>query len=376
MPKPKIRVMLDSGAYSAWTHNKSISLPEYIQFIEACKDHVWLYVNLDVIPGSIDRKRTEADTSKAAKQSYANLQKMKEAGLKPLPVFHQGEDWSWLEKMIEDGEEYIGISTAKNQPNIVQEKWLDKFFSVVTNRDGRPVIKVHGFGSAHVTLLKRHPYYSVDSAGWRIAAAYGKMYVPPYHAGKPQWLMHPFLVTMTGNYQESPHSQARQLEKLGEREQDMVRKFLEEEVGVNVGMARYSDRTRYRALAVYYQKVADAIRDIRFTSPVHSMIRQMPALLVNAPPVKFKHLNFVFSTAYDLDCCTALLEAKADLHLLSYWELKNRPEVLETYAQGKVITARPPAGIKADWDSRRYIAHRGRSLAKRMRDHGEQSNEA
>lgn len=360
--------MLDSGAYSAWTHNKSIDVNEYIQFVKACKDHLWLYVNLDVIPGTIARMRTSDDTAKAAKKSYENLQRMKDAGLKPLPVFHQGEDWSWLEKMISDGEQYIGISTAKNQPNSVQERWLDKFFTAITDRQGRPLIKVHGFGSAHVSLLKRHPYFSVDSAGWRIAAAYGKMYVPRYHEGRPDYLANPFLVTMSGNFQLSTHSQSRQLEGLGPTESEAVKRFLEEECKCNVGMARYSDRVRYRALAIYYQRVSEAIKDIRFKSPVHSVIREELPSITGRKPVKFPHLSFVYSTAYDLDCCVALMEAKADLHLLSYWELKNRPEVLETYSQGEVVSARPPVGIKTDWNNRRYIAHRGRSLARRILD--------
>jgi hypothetical protein len=50
---------------------------------------------------------------------------MKDAGLKPLPVFHHGEHFSWLERMLADGESYIGISTAKNLPDLVQRRWLD-----------------------------------------------------------------------------------------------------------------------------------------------------------------------------------------------------------------------------------------------------------
>jgi len=88
-----------------------------------------------------------------------------------------------------------------------------------------------------------------------------------------------------------------------------------------------------------------------------------------------KHLNFVFSTAYDSDCCAALLEAKADLHLLSYYEIKKRPEILEKYAmEGRVVSNRPPVGVEIDWDNPRYVAHRGRSIAKRILELGRQEN--
>ena len=65
----------------------------------------WLsvYANLDVIPGRSDRVRTTADAEVSAEQSYRNLQIMKDAGLKPLPVFHHGEHFRWLvEGMAEE----------------------------------------------------------------------------------------------------------------------------------------------------------------------------------------------------------------------------------------------------------------------------------
>ena len=59
-----------------------------------------MYVNLDSIPA----KKTLEAREAAARQSYKNQQVMKEAGLHPIPVFHQGENWLWLEKMLKDGE--------------------------------------------------------------------------------------------------------------------------------------------------------------------------------------------------------------------------------------------------------------------------------
>jgi hypothetical protein len=114
-PKPLIKVMLDSGAYSAWRQSGTIAIDDYIRFVRDVEPCVHTYVNLDVIPGALERPRTWNDTQASADASYRNLQKMKDAGLRPLPVFHQGEDFKWLEKMLADGEDYIGISSAKNQ---------------------------------------------------------------------------------------------------------------------------------------------------------------------------------------------------------------------------------------------------------------------
>src|SRR5215510_8863381 len=114
----RINLFLDSGAYSAWTKGQTIDVREYIKFIQAAAPWLSFYVNLDVIPGRADRVRTVADVEASAAQSYRNLQIMKDAGLRPIPVFHHGEHFRWLEKMLADGED-IGVSTAKNLPDIV-----------------------------------------------------------------------------------------------------------------------------------------------------------------------------------------------------------------------------------------------------------------
>jgi hypothetical protein len=274
---PKIDVFLDSGAYSSWKNNQTIPLKDYIEFVREVEPYVQTYANLDVILGRIGRPRTNEDVAESAKQSYRNLQIMKDAGLKPLPVFHQGESYSWLERMLMDGEDYIGISTAKNIPNpVMRNRWLDEFFSLATDSKGRPLIKVHGFGSAHVELLRRYPFFSVDSAGWAKAGANGKIYIPQYRNGQPDYLADPGLVTITGNFQKSPHGQRRQLANLAYIRPDWFQathRFLEEEVGVNVGMARYCSRVRRQALAVYYTRMSAQIKDVRFhdrRSPVGS----------------------------------------------------------------------------------------------------------
>ena len=112
--EPGIRLFLDSGAYTAWTKGQTIDVHEYIKFVHEVEPCIATYANVDVIPGGSDRVRTTADAEASARRSYRNLQIMKDAGLKPLPVFHQGEHFRWLETMLVDGEDYIGVSTAKD----------------------------------------------------------------------------------------------------------------------------------------------------------------------------------------------------------------------------------------------------------------------
>jgi hypothetical protein len=321
------------------------------------KSYCWAYANLDVIPGSSKGPRTVAQVNASAEQSYRNLQIMKDAGLKPLPVFHQMESFRWLERMLNDGEDFIGISTAKHMPNLVQNRWLDEFFSLVTDRTGRPLIKVHGFGSADVDLLRRHPFFSVDSAGWTIAGGYGKIYVPPYHNGKPNYLGKPELITVSGLFNNNRWAERRQFANLGRTAAETVRRFLEEEVGVTIEMARESYKVRWQALAVYYLRVTETIKNVRFQ---HRRLGAR-ALVRRQNPIELDRFHFFFATSPDRATLSTLSAVGARNHLLSYWEIKNRPEVIEPYVMERKVILRKRIG--RDRNEPGCLPDRGRSLA-------------
>lgn len=373
--KSRVNILLDSGAYSAWSHNKTIDVRDYIKFVKQVKDQVWCYVNLDVIPGSINRKRTREEVEVSAAKSYQNLERMRDAGLRPLPVFHQGESFSWLEKMIADGEEYIGVSTAKNQPNRVQNRWLDQFFSAITDSKGRPIVRVHGFGSAHVGLLKRLPWQSVDSAGWRIAPAFGQIYVPVYRNGRPDYIAAPQMVWICDrdNKHTSKSGALYQLERYGPVTQAAVRQFLEEEVGCDLGMARHDPFYRCQAMVTYYVRVCECIKDVRFHHSKPDFVQQFNRIPGRA--VKIDDLNFIFSTAYDKKSFEVLRAAGAKYDLLSYYELKNRPEAIEQYLNGQ-FKERPAVGLKREhqkFTNRRYRDARARALIARVAEYARET---
>ena len=72
---PKARVILDSGAFSAWKKKAEISVNEYISYCKAHKDKFYAMINLDVIGN--------------AEKSFENFKIMKKAGLDVVPVFHR-----------------------------------------------------------------------------------------------------------------------------------------------------------------------------------------------------------------------------------------------------------------------------------------------
>ena len=146
------RFILDSGAFSAFTLNKEINIYEYIDFIKEHK--IKQYANLDAIGDP--------------KQTNLNLNIMRKNGLNPKPVFHTGESLDYLDNIIEC--EYIALGGMVGHTNL--EDWLDKVFNYIYKKNSK--IKIHGFGMTNYKLIKKYPWFSVDSTSWLAPVAFGR----------------------------------------------------------------------------------------------------------------------------------------------------------------------------------------------------------
>jgi hypothetical protein len=111
------QVIIDSGAYSAWTSGKSVNRKEYLDFIYQVKidfapycSQIY-YVNLDKIPGNPGRRPTLTEIEDSAKQGMENYHWFKEKGVQTIHIFHQHERWEWLAEIMKLAP-YIGISPA------------------------------------------------------------------------------------------------------------------------------------------------------------------------------------------------------------------------------------------------------------------------
>jgi len=350
MPRPSISVMLDCGAFSAWRRGEVIDLPAYIEFVKRHQHLLDCYVALDVIPGSLGRApgslkrpRTLEEIKVSGAQSYANLQAMKAAGLRhAIPTFHQGEELCWLERMLRDGESYIGISPAKNMPWYIQQPWLDRIFAIVTDRAGNALVKIHGFGIASVDFLKRYPFFSVDRAGWCSAAAKGKIYAPSYANGSPNYLCRPTLVTISQESEQKPpkhkYNRDRQFTKLRPEDRTNTEHFIASEAELTLAEVKRRSEARAQTMAAYYQGLIAALPDnIRFLQPrsLNASEREVWEWLIAArQPIKWSRPKLYFSTQNDKQWKRALAAVGARHHLLSYWHLKERPGVLASYVNG------------------------------------------
>ena len=176
--KHGVKLMADSGAFTAWTKGKEVNLDDYFDFLEANKDIIdqRYVVNLDVIRGGRTDKPTQEDYNEAARLGFENLYKMRKKGYDAIHTFHQGENFVWLERMIKECN-YIGISANNDFVDSVKDKWLYECYYTI-KRSKKPDIKTHGFGVTSPELLAKYPYTSVDSAAWALSSAFGTVLTP------------------------------------------------------------------------------------------------------------------------------------------------------------------------------------------------------
>ncbi len=188
---------LDSGAFSAWSRGTKIDIDEYVAFIKANIDLIEVYACLDAIPGAPGRTATVSERIEAAETTWRNYLYMVNEGLDPLPVFHYGEDFKYLERMLDHGCSYIGIGGLVGIPALNRRHWLDRVFTRITDDDGMPIIKTHGFGMTSVPLIFRYPWYSVDSTAWIKITATGAVYLPALVDGKFVFDQIPALISVS-----------------------------------------------------------------------------------------------------------------------------------------------------------------------------------
>lgn len=185
--REKIKLVVDSSAYSAWTRHIEIDIDEYIAFINSISDVVYWFAELDKIPGEFGKEKTKQQIEEAPEISWNNYLYMIErvnCPKKILPVFHMYEDYKWLKKMLAyqfpDGGfiEYIGISPSNDASVADKAKWYEETWRIIYEecaRLGRDIPASHNFGMTTIALMEQYPSMSSDSTSWIRGASFGNI---------------------------------------------------------------------------------------------------------------------------------------------------------------------------------------------------------
>ena len=168
-PYPK-KIMLDSGAFTAWNKGDSVSVDEvlrkYSRFLEGSGDlfdEIWM-INLDKIPGERGRDPTLAELDEAVKVSDENFKLLTHHfGSRILPVFHQGESSSRLDEVLNQAE-YICVSPRNDVAEKLRVEWSAKCHLMISQRS--PNTRTHGLATTGNNMIRTVPWYSGDSAAW------------------------------------------------------------------------------------------------------------------------------------------------------------------------------------------------------------------
>ncbi len=147
--RDEIRILIDSGAFTAWKAGKTIQVDDYCRFIENLPIEPWRYFTLDVVG---DPKGT-----------LENYQTMLKRGFKPVPIFTRGEDPSLLDEYYKSSD-VVGIGglvgTDKNKGFVK---------GIMRKVNGR---KVHWLGFTNLAFLKVYKPYMADSSTWEMGARF------------------------------------------------------------------------------------------------------------------------------------------------------------------------------------------------------------
>lgn len=164
------KAFVDSGAFTAHTKGIEVPVDDYTDFLNQHDDHVIIAAQVDTIPGRFGQPKTRQEIEEAPEKSWQNYLYMRGRMKSPdklLPIFHQGEDFKHLRRMLEFEPkiQYIGVSPANDVSTREKEIWIAEVFRII-KESPNPDVKTHAFGMTSLRVLEKFPFTSADSTTW------------------------------------------------------------------------------------------------------------------------------------------------------------------------------------------------------------------
>lgn len=156
-----LRLIGDSGAFSALTSGKPIDLDAYIRWGHAVLPYTTWLAGLDEI-GNADKTWTRWRTTR-------------KAGLDVVPTLHYGATPRLMDRYVEQGVDFFGLGgmVGRKSEQARLMRWALSMMRYA--RDTHPGVRFHGWGITHPLLLTNLPWWSVDSSGFGQAYRFGRL---------------------------------------------------------------------------------------------------------------------------------------------------------------------------------------------------------
>jgi len=159
------KLLIDSGAFTAHRKDTVLDIDKYIKWLNDNDSTIDYAIELDHIPGKWGEIKTFKDAEIGAEESWNNYLYMIERCISPtkiLPVFHQGENLTYLKRIVDyqinsQYIPYICISGNKELTSSQREDWYAQCYSVI-KQSNNPNVKVHCLGSATLSNAIKYPF--------------------------------------------------------------------------------------------------------------------------------------------------------------------------------------------------------------------------
>lgn len=190
--RDELTFFADSGAFSAHTIGREISLAGYADWIERWRHRIHAYASLDVL---FDAEATRANT-----------EALRALGLDPVPVFHLGSPMAAFKRYLEEGS-YVAVGGIASGTLSLRDPRLWAYLSRLHGLAQAAGVGLHGFGLSSWKVIRGFPWRSIDSSTPGMGYRYGRIqafdpYTDRWHAwslrDRRAWHRHGWLVREYG----------------------------------------------------------------------------------------------------------------------------------------------------------------------------------
>ncbi len=145
-----LRLIGDSGAFSAYTQGKPVQLADYAAWCLRWENHLQWVAALDVI-GDPDA-------------TYRNWRIFRDIhGIRAIPTVHAGGQPELLDRYAAEGCDFVGLGGLVGLPPARVFPWVVAMVRYA--RDHHPQMRFHLWGITNRKILASVPVYSADSSG-------------------------------------------------------------------------------------------------------------------------------------------------------------------------------------------------------------------
>lgn len=158
-----IRLLLDSGAFSALTQGHSITAEDYAAWLDLVMPlwGEWVVgaINLDVIG--------------EAGPSWANWTALRDRGHDTMPVTHLGDTFDVADRYVDAGADYLATGNLVGSGADRMLRWCAHLHRHL--RDHHPDVRLHALGATGRRIVERLPWWSIDASSFGAAYRYGRL---------------------------------------------------------------------------------------------------------------------------------------------------------------------------------------------------------